>query len=257
MEQATTKKWEFHNPVADKKWFETETQKLKDNLVLTGHQQWDLCFGGMYRGGLHLICATTGVGKTRYLIAMAKHLSKKGLKVLFISTEQDSIQLYNDYGLKDSNMWLVYSDKKVLDILNSLEQEQFDAVFYDYIGGEVVYANRAVGEDTDWKIMRATANELADIAVKKHMVIFSAVQGKDALNDYGNNFKDIPNTPKNVAFATSIIDKAHFAAYLLKNKPGGCVLIPMKRRGREIMRGQEVYSTDIDWEKCKFYNMGS
>lgn len=256
MEQVVTKKWEFHNPVADKKWFETETQKLKDNLVPTGHEQWDTCFGGMYRGGLHLICASTGVGKTRYLIAMAKHLSRKGLKVLFISTEQDSIQLYNDYGLKDSNMWLVYSDKKVLDILNSLEQEQFDAVFYDYIGGEVVYANRAVGEDTDWKIMRATANELADIAVKKHMVIFSAVQGKDALNDY-TDFKDIPNTPKNVAFATSIIDKAHFAAYLLKDGLGGCVLIPMKRRGRELMRGDEIYHTDIDWGNCKFYKMES
>ena len=80
-----------------KEWMEHyDREKLNPGgcLCPTGYPKLDECLGGgMVNGGLYIIGARPGVGKTTFVLNMADRISNRGEAVLFVSLEMSSVQI--------------------------------------------------------------------------------------------------------------------------------------------------------------------
>ena len=63
--------------------------------IKTGFEQLDKALGGGLYEGLYTLNAITGIGKTTFLLNMAKNISRQGKKVLFFSLEMSNEYIRN------------------------------------------------------------------------------------------------------------------------------------------------------------------
>lgn len=68
-----------------------ETGKMPE-LIPTGIKQLDEYIGGFFNGGLFLIGAGTGHGKTALAQQLTKNISTSGKRILFIALEMNAEQ---------------------------------------------------------------------------------------------------------------------------------------------------------------------
>ncbi|SDH20757.1 circadian clock protein KaiC [Roseospirillum parvum] len=72
--------------------------RSRQGMVSTGHARLDpLLGGGLYRGGSLMITGTSGSGKTTLCGQLANGLCGGGLKVTYLTFEQDESELRHDY----------------------------------------------------------------------------------------------------------------------------------------------------------------
>ena len=121
----------------------------------TGIKAIDDIFGYLVAGSTYMISATTGVGKSSFLLATAKKLAEKK-KVLYITIEQSMDQLSQ---VIDANTNLDYYEmeswkdwKEVIEINN---KKHYDYVIFDYLGADCV---------ADWDELINKSGELATMA---------------------------------------------------------------------------------------------
>lgn len=156
--------------------------------VRTGYPKLDkLLGGGMVRGGLYILAARPGCGKTTFAVNIAERMLAVGLRVLFATMEMDAVELearrlaladgrhtamallqgdilsteYDELipQLTDlSKRPLTYLDRpriRVDDILFFARQSKADAVIIDYLGLMDHRDGRSIYEKVS-----ATSNEL-------------------------------------------------------------------------------------------------
>ena len=197
-----------------------EFRKLK---TITGIDAIDGIFdGGVYKGSLYCITACRGVGKTTFLLAMAKKLSQT-MKVLYVSYEQEYYQLASFLPDINENLIIIsgepISGKQLIEVIN---EYNIEAVCYDYIGATL---------SGDWDDLVREADQLANVAKETKVLFFTAAQADDELfNTYKNNKNDpILHTGRYLSFSKHMADKFAGAAYLLKD---GTLICYKNRYGR-------------------------
>lgn len=121
----------------------------------TGIKAIDDIFGYLVVGSTYMISATTGVGKSSFLLATAKKLAEKK-KVMYITIEQSMDQLSQ---VIDANVNLDYYEmeswkdwKEVIEINNN---KHYDYIIFDYLGADCV---------EDWDELINKSGELATMA---------------------------------------------------------------------------------------------
>lgn len=187
-----------------------QKKKLGDSYLLTGLTDWDNCFGGLRRGGVSLIAAPSGHGKTTFLLGMSKILVSKSYKVLYIGTEQTAIQLMDSVGRIDIDF--VLKDEVLLeDIFCDIEPNYYDVVIYDYLGAE----SGANTDKSEWQEYRDQCGALSSLAIKYNFALLTACQADPSLLDEPN---PASKSSKFISYAKHIQDKLDVGIYMWKNK---------------------------------------
>ena len=121
----------------------------------TGIKAIDDIFGYLVVGSTYMISATTGVGKSSFLLATAKKLAEKK-KVLYITIEQSMDQLSQ---VIDANTNLDYYEmeswKDWTEVVDINNDKHYDYVIFDYLGADCV---------EDWDELINKSGELATMA---------------------------------------------------------------------------------------------
>lgn len=103
----------FYDLRDEKVWDEFAKQKEEIGELLrpTNIEVWDRLFGGLYLGGVSCIASTTGGGKSKFLRAMAKHLSREYDElVLYITIEQSPLQASEKFHCGDKVLMYYMED---------------------------------------------------------------------------------------------------------------------------------------------------
>lgn len=112
-------------------WREKFSERLAANMAdpdsafcKTGYAEFDeMLGGGMVKGGLYILGARPGMGKTTFAINIAEKIAKRGQKVLFVSLEMSPHQIMCKRLSLDSDV----PYKRILyGKINSYEKEQVD-----------------------------------------------------------------------------------------------------------------------------------
>lgn len=157
---------------------EEEIAAEGERLIKTGWGAWDAVFGGLEKGSIYMIAATTGGGKSTLLLGMAKFMARQNpdKKIMFITIEQNIKQVYKYLDARNiSNMCIVEME-------NLKEWEEiapyvgsYDYVFYDYLGA------LSEGTDNEWIALREDAKYLAMLAKEYDVPIITGAQAKNEL----------------------------------------------------------------------------
>lgn len=83
-----------------------EPQSAKQADLPTGFSEVDRDTGGLKKGGIWVIGARTGVGKTSLSITLANNLLRLGKRVLFFSTEMDWVDTFSRFASIETGIGL-------------------------------------------------------------------------------------------------------------------------------------------------------
>ena len=189
----------------------------------TGIKAIDDIFGYLVVGSTYMISATTGVGKSSFLLATAKKLAEKK-KVLYITIEQSMDQLSQ---VIDANTNLDYYEmeywkdwKEVVEINNN---KHYDYVVFDYLGADCV---------EDWDELINKSGELAAMAKANNWIIFTACQAKPELTQQfkEDRFNLKLFTSMYIAYSKGMAAKIAGGVYLIKNSENTFYLYNFKNR---------------------------
>lgn len=189
----------------------------------TGIKAIDDIFGYLVVGSTYMISATTGVGKSSFLLATAKKLAEKK-KVLYITIEQSMDQLSQ---VINANINLDYYEmeswKDWKEIIKINDNKHYDYVIFDYLGADCV---------EDWDELINKSGELATMAKNNNWIIFTACQAKPELTQQFNDNKSSLKlfTSMYIAYSKGMAAKIAGGVYLIKNSENNFYLYNFKNR---------------------------
>lgn len=189
----------------------------------TGIKAIDDIFGYLVVGSTYMISATTGVGKSSFLLATAKKLAEKK-KVLYITIEQSMDQLSQ---VINANINLDYYEmeswKDWKEIIKINDNKHYDYVIFDYLGADCV---------EDWDELINKSGELATMAKNNNWIIFTACQAKPELTQQFNDNKSSLKlfTSMYIAYSKGMAAKIAGGVYLIKDSDNTFYLYNFKNR---------------------------
>lgn len=227
----------------------TKKSELADNLIKTGLETWDQNFDGLRRGGIHLIAAPSGHGKTSFMISMSKLLASQKFKVLYIGTEQTEFELLDTFGRVNVDFILKDSSFTLNELFNDLDT-QYDVIFYDYLGAE---SGANDTNKSEWQVYRDQMDALHQLALSINCAIITACQATADILNAGPN----PGARGSqfIAFSKNIQNSINLGIYLIRNSDNsGCNLSMFKNRyGRFNSAPIPVF---MDYKSKQFSKIG-
>lgn len=162
----------------------------KKDRISTGSKEMDRVLGGgIIKSSLVLVGGDPGIGKSTLLLQVADHVSKKNLKVLYVSGEEsgEQIKLRADrLGLGEGELYIL-SETNIDIIKDFVEKEEPDLLILDSIqtiySPEVVSAPGSVSQvrEVTAMVMRMTkVREMASFIVG-HVTKSGAIAGPRVL----------------------------------------------------------------------------
>ncbi len=152
-------------------------QMRAEKPFTTGHATFDrLANGGFRRRQLFVVGASTGVGKTRTLLAIALGLARNGHVVLFVSLELPAVYMASIIGLDPGKLYLVDTLRTVEDITAEVDRVRKDTgerdviVVVDYLQK---LQNDAQNEE---RRIAVNAEDLYQLAKTLEVPVISAAQ---------------------------------------------------------------------------------
>lgn len=210
--------------------FAKQKEELGQLLKPTGLTVWDKLFGGIMLGTVSAVASTTGGGKSKFLRAMAKQLSRKYDEVILYITIEQSPLLASEKFKRGDKVLLYYMEdlKQWEEVEQIIQKYNIRFVMYDYIG-----ALCGDGE-SEWSALKKDAARLNTLASKYNVAIMTALQATFELLDVEDLRDTIRNT-KYVSFSKNMVNAFSQAIYLV-NKPKKCpVISTLKNRYGEIV----------------------
>lgn len=228
----------------DETWNELK-QRPKIPPIPTNVPGWDTLFGGIRQGSVYIICAERGTGKTSFLIAMAKQMTKLGNRTLYISIEQNIDQLLDYIPRLDNLDVFTMETMKDWDTIKEIAKN-YDFIFYDYLGAISEFGESS--NMSEWQVLKKDSADLGEIAKIYNVGIITACQGKDGLNSI--NDSEIKHNADFVSYGKGMIDKAAGATYLIRRPNDKLYLKEFKNRyGAINMMPQQI---KINLERKEF-----
>ena len=128
--------------------------------------------GGLMKGTNYAIVGDPGIGKTTVMLDVLADLEKKGKKVLFISGEMNSIDMYGyvkrypKFGHLPILFMGDYAEENALDVCNDILSEGWDVVLIDSMA-EV--QNAIVDTHKGWMSSKKAETELLNLFEKHNL----------------------------------------------------------------------------------------
>ena len=128
--------------------------------------------GGLMKGTNYAIVGDPGIGKTTVMLDVLADLEKKGKKVLFISGEMNSIDMYGyvkrypKFGDLPILFMGDYAEENALDVCNDILSEGWDVVLIDSMA-EV--QNAIVDTHKGWMSSKKAETELLNLFEKHNL----------------------------------------------------------------------------------------
>ena len=128
--------------------------------------------GGLMKGTNYAIVGDPGIGKTTVMMDMLADLEKKGKKVLFISGEMNSIDMYGyvkrypKFGDLPILFMGDYAEENALDVCNDILSKGWDVVLIDSMA-EV--QNAIVDTHKGWMSSKKAETELLNLFEKHNL----------------------------------------------------------------------------------------
>ena len=142
---------------------------MKSGRVIDSHFSSE---GGLMKGTNYAIVGDPGIGKTTVMLDMLADLQDKGQKVLFISGEMNSIDMYGyvkrfpKFGKLPILFMGDHCDDKALDVCESILSEGWDVVLIDSMA-EV--QNAVVDTAKGWMSGKRAETELLNLFEKHNL----------------------------------------------------------------------------------------
>ncbi len=118
-------------------------ESLNTTRIKTGIESLDEALsGGLVPGQVLLISGEPGIGKSTLLLQIASLMAKQGKKVLYVSGEESSTQIYlrgKRIGALDENI-LILADTVLENIIDTVKREKPDFVIVDSV--QTVYSQQ-------------------------------------------------------------------------------------------------------------------
>lgn len=221
-----------------------QVEELGQLLRPTGVDSWDRLFGGLYLGAVSAVVSTTGGGKSKFLRAMAKQLSRKyNGTVLYITIEQSPLQASKKFNREDPILMAYMEDlTQWTDIEQMIKQYNIQFIMYDYLGALISDG------DSEWQALRDDVARLNSIAKAHHVAIMTAMQATFELLDLKDSRDAIRNT-KYVAYSKNTVNNLTQAAYLINKPQSVPVLATLKNREGEVIIETPVAGLDYGTEE--------
>jgi len=146
-----------------------EVEKNDNNRrIKTGFKELDKVFGnGIMENSINLIYGTPGIGKSTLILQIINNISKKGLKCVYISGEENPAQIKERYSRLGLNgEFYIEDETNLLQIEENYKEVDF--LIIDSI--QTVYLPEA-GERGGISQIKACTNFLMDLAKKKNKTI--------------------------------------------------------------------------------------
>lgn len=225
--------------------FSRQKEELGQLLKPTGLAVWDKLFGGIMLGTVGAVASTTGGGKSKFLRAMAKQLSRKYDEViLYITIEQSPLLASEKFKEGDKVLLYYMEDLKQWEEIEQIVQKyNIRFVMYDYIG-----ALCGDGE-SEWSALKKDAARLNTFASKYNVAIMTALQATFELLDVEDERNTIRNT-KYVSFSKNMINAFSQAIYLINKPKQQPKISTLKNRYGEILI--EVPSLNLNYSTEEF-----
>lgn len=210
--------------------FAKQKEELGQLLKPTGLAVWDKLFGGIMLGTVSAIASTTGGGKSKFLRAMAKQLSRKYDEVILYITIEQSPLLASEKFQRGDKVLLYYMEdlKQWEEVEQIIQKYNIRFVMYDYVG-----ALCSDGE-SEWSALKNDAARLNTIAAKYNIAIMTALQATFELLAVDNLLDTIRNT-KYVSFSKNMVNAFSQAIYLVNKPDKQPVISTLKNRYGEIV----------------------
>ena len=142
---------------------------MKSGRVVDSHFSSE---GGLMKGTNYAIVGDPGIGKTTVMLDMLAHLQDKGQKVLFISGEMNSIDMYGyvkrfpKFGKLPILFMGDHCDDSALEVCQSILSEGWDVVLIDSMA-EV--QNAVVDTTKGWMSSKKAETELLNLFEKHNL----------------------------------------------------------------------------------------
>lgn len=156
----------------------------------TKEEELDLVLGGgVVQGGLYLIGGSPGVGKSTLLLKVASNLAKSGKKVLYVSAEESSSQIYlraKRCDALDENLYLLNA-LELGSIKKFLLEDGFNICIIDSIqtiyNEELSQAPGSISQvrDVTFELMRIAKSFLISVFIIGHITKDGLIAGPRVL----------------------------------------------------------------------------
>ena len=201
------KEYEFQSSKAEE--YKALIEERKRNVIHLSNPDLEEAFGGtgLRKGSIYLVAASTGIGKTSFLIATAKQLIEQGKKVAYISVEmaaEDLLEYLLGYDIfvyeweSDKDNWKEFED--------IMEKRNFDIVLYDYIGAE--------GNIGEWDKLVDFTTGLTHLAITYNIPVLTACQATVEIKKVKNN-DPLLTTTNFISFSKNIANKIASGIYIV------------------------------------------
>lgn len=127
--------------------------------------------GGIVKGQVILLSGEPGIGKSTLLLQVAYQITKKGLKVLYITGEESSFQIYmrgKRINAISENI-LILADTNLENVLNNIEQLNPDFIILDSV--QTIYSSELESSAGSVSQVKEVSTRLTEIAKQKSIPV--------------------------------------------------------------------------------------
>lgn len=217
-------------------------EKVGEQLIPTGLEAWDKVMGGLFKGGISLVVASTGVGKSTFLRSMAKQVAKQvDEEVLYITIEQGIIQVVDYFKPEDNvSVCVMESLTDWPEVMDYVLNNNIHFIMYDYLG-----LLTDTNSNAEWEGVKNHARQLNDFARNNNINILAAAQARPEILEVANTSTLIGNHSY-VAYSKHSVDQATQAVYIIKR--------PDSNNDPELILMKNRVKKD-DYNKRAFFKM--